>query len=182
LLLIRLTEQLLEKVKHEILFDEVLLPWLIEWVTIMTTSQHRGTRHTGTEAAMTVMGTLATLVVEVRTAKAAKERLQAGKKKKDAMGAALTQDIERLSQRAARLTKLAGDLFDGVFLHRYRDVCEAVRVCCITAVGKCIERLPEHFLTDTYLKYLGCEHMHMPARQRARHAAHKRRAATARRR
>ena len=41
---LKIIEQLLEKVKHELLYDEVLLPWLIEWAEIMSRSAHRGVR------------------------------------------------------------------------------------------------------------------------------------------
>ena len=37
----------LPQVKHEILFDEVLMPWLIEWLMICSQSHHRGVRHLG---------------------------------------------------------------------------------------------------------------------------------------
>ena len=56
------------QVKHEILYDEVLLPWAIEWVATMSLSAHRGMRHTATEAAMAMMSTLSALKVEVNAA------------------------------------------------------------------------------------------------------------------
>ena len=64
-LLTQLYTSLLDKVKHEILYDDVLLPWLVEWLTIVTQSGHRGLRHTGTELAMGVMVHLCELQAEL---------------------------------------------------------------------------------------------------------------------
>ena len=58
-LLTQLTDKLLDKVQHELLYDEVLLPWMIEWVGIMTNQSHRGMRHTASEVAMTMISKLA---------------------------------------------------------------------------------------------------------------------------
>ena len=46
-----LWRQLIDKTQHEVLFDGVLFPWVIEWMCAMSQSKHRGVRHTGTEAA-----------------------------------------------------------------------------------------------------------------------------------
>ena len=61
--LVRLVDALLEKVKHEIVFDQVMLPWFAEWMTIMAYSSHRGMRHTGTEVGMAMMVKLTSLQV-----------------------------------------------------------------------------------------------------------------------
>ena len=94
---------LIEKMKHEILFDNVLLPWCVEWLNIMSNNTHRGIRHTGTEAAIGLMVQLAGLLAELDSSKQSKERLQSGKKnKKDATAVGLAAEIEQLELRGKR--------------------------------------------------------------------------------
>ena len=95
----------------------MLLPWLIEWVTIQGHSCHRGMRHTAAKVAMHIMPTLCTLKQETLKQKESKARLQAGKKAKNALGASLAKEVETLETRAARLGELAHTIFDSTFLH-----------------------------------------------------------------
>lgn len=46
-------------------------------------------------------------------------------------------------------------LFKSVFVHRYRDILADARSICIAELGYWIEIYPEHFLEDSYLKYIG---------------------------
>ena len=155
----KVIEQLLEKIKHEILFDQVLLPWLVEWMTILSLSPHRGVRHTGVEVGMTMMCKLASLQVEVMSTKSAKERLAAGGAGKGGKKSSVTENLEkeskRLADQAQCIAEATQNIFDTVFLHRYRDSCDEMRVSCVSALGRCIEKLPGTYLHDTFLKYMG---------------------------
>ena len=131
----------------------MLLPWLIEWMQIISTSSHRGLRHTAVEVAMCVMSSLCALKLEVASAREAKERLTMGKKKKkDTMSAAIEEEMARLTERSEYLSTFIGTLFDGIFQHRYRDAHAEIRACCAIAIATCIAKLPETFLSDANLK------------------------------
>lgn len=156
--LLGLWRALVDKTKHEVAFDNTLLPWCIEWLCIMSSSAHRGLRHTGTEVAMALMVRLAELLVEVEAQEAAKKRQQVskgGKKGASGMAALVEQEVERLRSQAETLQELLQTVFKGVFIERYRDSFEEIRVCCLAGLGRVIGLHDAIFLHDTYLKYLG---------------------------
>ena len=149
---------LIDKIKHEVAYDNILLPWCIEWLCIMCSSAHRGLRHTGTEVAMTLMTRLTELLIEVEAEAVAKERQQAyrgSKKEGSGMAALVQEEVERLKAQATALQELLQTVFKGVFIERYRDSCEDIRVCCLIGLGRAMGLHHGVFLHDTYLKYLG---------------------------
>lgn len=46
-------------------------------------------------------------------------------------------------------------VFNGVFAHRYRDVMPEIRAESVLAIGHWIYSVPDHYLKDNFLKYLG---------------------------
>lgn len=155
---IGLWRALIDKTKHEEAFDNVLLPWCIEWLCIMSSSTHRGLRHTGTEVAMALMVRLTELLVELEAEQLAKQRQQAsqaGKKGGSGMAALVEKELVKLRTQVEALQELLQTLFKGVFIERYRDSCDEIRVCCLSGLGRAICLHEGVFLHDTYLKYLG---------------------------
>ena len=150
--LLRLWGLLIEKAKHEVIFDQTLIPWCIEWLCIISGSNHRGMRHTGTEVAMSLMVKLTELIVEVQSTKTAKSRQGASRNRATEASEA---DTAQLEARASELDRLVETIFKGIFLQRYRDTHDEVRVCCLNALGRCVALNQQCFLKDTYLKYLG---------------------------
>ena len=75
-------------------------------------------RHTGTEIAMEVMTHLAKLNGEIGQARLVKERQQSGKRRKDAMGAMISAEAERLSTQEAVVSEMMKTLFEQVCVHR----------------------------------------------------------------
>ena len=71
------------------------------------------------------------------------------------MGAQLEKESARLRERSEKLDGCIQSLFEGVAMHRYRDSNEELRATCAAAIGSCIAKLPETFLKESYLKYLG---------------------------
>jgi hypothetical protein len=155
---IGLWRALIDKTKNEEAFDNVLLPWCIEWQCIMSSSMHRGLRHTGTEVAMALMVRLTELLVELETQQQAKQRQQAsqgGKKGASGMAALVEQEIDKLKTQVEALRELLQTVFKGVFIERYRDSCDEIRVCCLSGLGRAMCLHEGVFLHDTYLKYFG---------------------------
>lgn len=46
-------------------------------------------------------------------------------------------------------------IFNGIFVHRYRDTNETIRGDCIMELGNWVVTYPEVFLDNAYLRYLG---------------------------
>lgn len=47
------------------------------------------------------------------------------------------------------------DIYNGIFVNRYRDVDSVIRVDCIRELAVWIEKCPDVFLDSQYLRYLG---------------------------
>lgn len=152
--LFKVLTTLVDKIKHEILFDEKLMPCFMEWLIIGSLSSARCIRHTGCEMAMELMVHLAGITLEIQGRKRAKEQLQSSKKKKDHISDTLSADAQRLGAEEDSVRVMMSTIFDHVFVQRYRDSNEEIRACCISALGRAIAALPS-FLCDQHLKYLG---------------------------
>ena len=69
---------------------------------------------------------------------------------------ALTSLLEKLQRDVDRArSSLENIILNGVFLHRYRDAAAQVRKVCIESLGVYIKELPDNFLENQWLKYLG---------------------------
>ncbi|KAF1779451.1 Stromalin conservative domain [Phytophthora cactorum] len=57
--------------------------------------------------------------------------------------------------RLQQVLKLVNLVFTGVVVHRYRDIMPEIRMVTMQCLGHWITTLPDHFLKDSFLKYLG---------------------------
>ena len=71
------------------------------------------------------------------------------------VGHGLESGVKELESRAKKLQTLMDGAFKGTIKERYRDHVDEIRTTCAYALGKCVERLPETYLYDTYLKFYG---------------------------
>ena len=46
-------------------------------------------------------------------------------------------------------------IFRYVVMHRYDDVVPNIRAVCMAKLGTCLSRLPQQFLGDLHIKYIG---------------------------
>ncbi|EOD05276.1 hypothetical protein EMIHUDRAFT_198903 [Emiliania huxleyi CCMP1516] len=157
-----LWRQLIDKTQHEVLFDGVLFPWVIEWMCAMSQSRHRG-------AGMALMVRMTELAVELATQATAKQRQASkpGKKGGAGMAAILKEEVQKLQENETALEEMVTAAFTGLFVERYRDRAEEVRASCLSALGRVMQLHPSMFLADTYLKYLGWSLSDMAAAVRA---------------
>ncbi len=83
----------------------------------------------------------------------------AEKQAKSASGARLTalqKQVKEMNEACEEMGEvLTGPVFSVIFLHRYRDSCPAIRVCCLEYLAVHMIVLPDVFLNDRYLKYHG---------------------------
>lgn len=60
----------------------------------------------------------------------------------------LNEDIEQMR-------RLVAEMIESVFVHRFKDICPEVRSICVEEMGLWIQKLPQDFLDDNCLKYIG---------------------------
>ncbi|KAH0551614.1 hypothetical protein GP486_007167 [Trichoglossum hirsutum] len=129
------------------------------WVTTMSSSAIRPFRHTATVVSLAAVSTLCEVASEIAesTAKSLRQ-LESEKKKprtnKDRVGA-LQQKVDDGGAKRETVEGIIKDIFDTVFVHRYRDVDPRIRADCVQALGHWIVTLPELFFEGQYLRYLG---------------------------
>lgn len=64
-------------------------------------------------------------------------------------------DIENNQQERTRLMDIILDLIKNVFAMRFVDIFAGIRLLCIEEIGLWMKTLPELFIDDMYLKYIG---------------------------
>ena len=143
-----------------ILYDQ---PEIIDninvWVGTMSGASYRPFRHTATVVALSVGTALCEVAKEVQDSMATtKTQLDAEKKKKSVNKGRVGTMQESMKAEEKKLEAIDGylrDLFDVVYVHRYRDVEEKIRVECVAALGNWIILYRKMFLEGQYLRYLG---------------------------
>ncbi|TPX71178.1 hypothetical protein SpCBS45565_g01372 [Spizellomyces sp. 'palustris'] len=125
------------RIRHNILFDDNgwCLEALVVWLVAMSSSVFRPFRHTATTVALVLLTGLCDI---------AKQKVQQ-----------LEQRVEALHDKKVKLETQMNDLFDSVFVHRYRDSDPLIRTECIRELGLWIMRFPDLYLDPQYLRYLG---------------------------
>jgi cohesin complex subunit SA-1/2 len=129
------------------------------WVATMSSATFIPCRHTATvislamstalcEIAQSLQGSIATSRAQFETERK-KKTVNKGRVKgfEDSMA----NDEKKLTA----IDEFLKDAFDTVFVHRYRDVNERLRVECVTALGSWISLYRKMFLEGQYLRYLG---------------------------
>ncbi|KAI9845507.1 MAG: hypothetical protein M1837_004846 [Sclerophora amabilis] len=139
--------------------DLALLENIETWVTAMTSSAIRPFRHTATLIALTIVSSLCDVVMEMADADAKSLRqLETEKKKGRGNKGRITALEDKINEGGEKREMLEGkikDIFDAVFVHRYRDVDPRIRAECIQGLGYWILKLPDIFFEGSYLRYLG---------------------------
>ncbi|KAI9785353.1 MAG: hypothetical protein M1839_000371 [Geoglossum umbratile] len=143
-----------------VLYDD---PALIEnfqvWVTTMSSSAIRPFRHTATVVSLAAVSTLCEVACELAESAAKTLRQLESEKKKARVNKdrvrALQGKVDEGDQKKEAVEGIIKDIFDTVFVHRYRDVDPKIRAECVQALGHWIITLPELFFEGQYLRYLG---------------------------
>ncbi|KAK0498783.1 hypothetical protein EDD18DRAFT_1318874 [Armillaria luteobubalina] len=144
-----------------VLYTSDLIPTLQTWVVAMSSSQIRSFRHTSTAVALDVEAALCDVTRSVEKEVEVLGRQREGEKKRRAKGGASAKDkelegkLKEVKQRAAKLDEFLKEFIDGVFVHRFRDLDPVIRTECITSLGIFFKKHPSHFLSTSYLRYVG---------------------------
>jgi cohesin complex subunit SA-1/2 len=129
------------------------------WVATMSGAALRPFRHTATVISLTISTTLCEIAGELQKSLATtRTQIQTEKKKKSVnKGRVKTMEdtIMDVERKIEVIDELLKDSFDTVFVHRYRDVDDKIRVECAKALGTWLELYRKMFLEGQYLRYLG---------------------------
>ncbi|KAF8474020.1 hypothetical protein BDZ91DRAFT_779776 [Kalaharituber pfeilii] len=151
-------------IKHiaakELLYTD---PPLIEniqiWIIAMSSSTLRPFRHTSTIISFNILTTLCDIASDLRKSIViATRQLDAeNKKSKKNQGRikALEEKLNEGEERRDSVEVVIKDIFDAVFVHRYRDIDPKIRTDCVHDLATWILKLPDLFFDGTYLRYLG---------------------------
>lgn len=139
--------------------DERLLESIQVWVTSMSSSAIRPFRHTATVVSLAIGNTLCSLAADIadNVAKTMRQKDSEQKKRivnKERVAVLQTKVADEQGKKAA-VESMLEDIFQSVYIHRYRDVDFRIRVECVTALGTWITTAPEIFFTSQHIRYLG---------------------------
>ncbi|KND00360.1 uncharacterized protein SPPG_04684 [Spizellomyces punctatus DAOM BR117] len=151
------------RIRHNILFDDNgwCLEALVVWLVAMSSSVFRPFRHTATTVALVLLTGLCDIAKQVHNEWTTANRQLSTEQKKSSSGRKnqkvqqLEQRVEALHDKKVKLETQMNDLFDSVFVHRYRDSDPVIRTECIRELGLWIMRFPDMYLDPQYLRYLG---------------------------
>jgi hypothetical protein len=146
--------RLVVALKSEILFDEQYncLDTIIQWLAAMSSSACRPIRHTATIASLSALTGLCQVTASVIQEYT---KLHQQSEKADGKTKKVKERVAMLEGQKTQLESLQSDLFNGVFVHRYRDTDPLIRADCIHELGIWISKCPDIFLDSQYLRYLG---------------------------
>lgn len=139
--------------------DEGFMENLKIWFTAMTSSNLRSFRHTSTLVFLTILTELCNLHVSSSQAINQQEKIIALEKQKKRPAKARVNAAEKAQQLSSSNQKyievMMKDIFDTVFVHRYRDIDPRIRAECIRELGTWMDILPSFFFESQYLRYFG---------------------------
>ena len=139
--------------------DVVFIENIMVWITAMSSSVIRPFRHTATVALTAIATAFCNIVKELANNIATTTRQKDGEAKRKSVNkgrvTALKDKIEENETKKQGAQGWMLDIFDTVFVHRYRDVDPRIRVDCAAALGTWILTCPDVFFEGAYLRYLG---------------------------
>ena len=139
--------------------DLALIENIQVWVTAMSSSAIRPFRHTATVVSLAMASAICDIMKEIYDDTARTMRQKESERKKKPVNKERVAAIEAKVRDSEKKRELAEswlrDIFDTVFIHRYRDVDPRIRVDCATALGNWITTCPDIFFEGQYLRYLG---------------------------
>ena len=143
-----------------LLYSDIALIENIQlWVTTMSSSGIRPFRHTATVISLAIASALCGIMKEIVESTASTMRQKEGEQKKKSVNkgrvAALQEKVNDTEKKKDLVEGWLRDVFDTVFIHRYRDVDPKIRVDCAAALGTWIATCPDIFFEGQYLRYLG---------------------------
>jgi cohesin complex subunit SA-1/2 len=142
-----------------VITDPALLENMQVWITAMSSSTLRQFRHTSTVLALDMVSHLSKSARDLRrTVGSTNRQLESEQKKtpqNDARIEALSEKLKESEEKREAIENVIKDIFDTVFVHRYRDIDSKIRIDCIQELSNWLSILPEVFFDGSYIRYLG---------------------------
>ncbi|KAI1147067.1 hypothetical protein F4825DRAFT_438659 [Nemania diffusa] len=139
--------------------DEELLDNIQRWVGIMSSSALRPFRHTATTVALSMLTALIGVMKQLDDRITRLNQSLQTESSRRGKNKALIEDTQKTLEIAKENREFIDvkvkDLFDIVFVHRYRDIDPKIRAECIEALGTWVCNLPTVYMSPEYLRYLG---------------------------
>ncbi|RWS14082.1 cohesin subunit SA-1-like protein [Dinothrombium tinctorium] len=152
---------LVRQCQYSIIYDQYLMESIISLLITLSDSQARAFRHTATLAAMKLMTALVdvalTLSINLDNTQRQyeSERQKTREKRASDRLDMLMSKRQELEENMEDIRTMLAYLFKSIFVHRYRDTVPEIRSMCMSEIGIWMKRFPNHFLDDSYLKYVG---------------------------
>ncbi|KAI8814101.1 STAG domain-containing protein [Cladochytrium replicatum] len=151
--------------RGNLLFEEdeeagSVLDDLKTWLITMSSSPFKPFRHTSTFITLVIMTALCEMLKTVTLEWSTINRQVEAQIRKGSSAASgrqkeLKDKADNLSSNKAKVESHIQDLFNSLFMHRYRDSDPNIRAECIRELGVWTSLAPEIFLDPQYLRYLG---------------------------
>lgn len=147
--------------ESEILYDDVFCETLQTWLVAGSTSKLRAFRHTSTVIVLLLVDALCPVATEVQRKLQSLQRQKETEAKKARSKTdksrlkSLENNVKSTHSQKMKLETYFKDLFEAVFVLRYRDSEPLIRTECIRALGGWMEKHPDYFLEGNYLRYIG---------------------------
>ncbi|XP_010518519.1 PREDICTED: sister-chromatid cohesion protein 3 isoform X1 [Camelina sativa] len=140
------------------LFDKVLFDKCMDYIIALSCTPPRIYRQTATLMGLQLVTSFISVANTLGSQRETTQRQLNAESKKRADGPRVDSLNKRLSVTHEQITTLEDmmrKIFTGLFVHRYRDIDNDIRMSCIQSLGIWIFSYPSLFLQDLYLKYLG---------------------------
>lgn len=129
------------------------------WITSLSSSNLRSFRHTSTLIWLAIMEKLCELHVAATHVSSINQKIIEKENSKTRPNVARIEQAESsvslANSKKEFIEGTMSDIFETVFVHRYRDVDFKIRVECMKSLGTWMLMLPEFFLESTYIRYFG---------------------------
>ncbi|KAF3923412.1 hypothetical protein ABW21_db0206241 [Orbilia brochopaga] len=139
--------------------DPALIENMQIWITAMSSSPLRPFRHTSTAINLSIMTALCGTMTDIeKTINNTTKQLESEKSKARKNAGrikSLEATIAEVQESQEFLADQISDIYESIFVHRYRDVDAKIRAECIHELGIWIIKLPSIFFEASYLRYLG---------------------------
>ncbi|KAF9431079.1 hypothetical protein BGZ94_009465 [Podila epigama] len=150
--------RLFQKARRDMLFNGTFMETLLSWTISLSSTPFRPVRHTATAVVLSIVSLLAEIAAEVQDELNVTNRQLATSQKQKAAQTKIKQlqkNVADCHRRKKDVLTWINEIFESVFVLRCRDVDPLVRTDCITELGRWMEANHAHFITSTYLPYLG---------------------------
>lgn len=146
--------------ESEVMYMEAsLVDNLNVWIASMSSAHSRPFRHTSTLVGLTIASAMCRVANTQTEATAKVLRQVEGEKKKKGTNKNRLVDFQRTAanneKKQTYLENQIMDLFNTIYVHRYRDIDPRIRIECVDALGYWILTLPSQFFEGQFLRYMG---------------------------